>query len=170
MSRTYRVVIMSDVALVEEIFVVAKGGLPMQSVRDIEAIAGRGLAGDRYLLRSGNWTDDDECQVTLIEAEALEEIMATTPVQVLQGQHRRNLVTRGIRLHELAGKIFTIGDVVLEYDRPRPPCRYIQSVSEKGMTKALGRNRGGICARVVTSGTIHVNDRIEVSTARAARD
>ena len=36
------------------------------------------------------------------------------------------------------------------------------SVSERGMTKALGRNRGGICARVVEGGLIRPGDAIEV--------
>jgi MOSC domain-containing protein YiiM len=157
-----------EMAFVEEIYVVSRGGQPMQPVAEVEAVEGRGLEGDRYFMRTGYWTDEDECQVTLIEAEGLDEIRGT--VQVSAGQHRRNLVTRGIKLHELIGKTFSIGDAVLEYDRPRPPCRYIQSVSEAGMTKALGHDRGGICARVVTSGIIHVNDRIEVFAARAARD
>jgi MOSC domain-containing protein YiiM len=157
-----------EMAFVEEIYVVPRGGQPMHRVSEVEAVEGRGLTGDRYSMRTGYWTDDDECQVTLIEAEHLDEIRGT--VQVSSGQHRRNIVTRGIKLHELAGKTFSIGDAIFEYDRPRPPCRYIQSVSEAGMTKALGHDRGGICARVVTSGTIHVNDRIEVFAARAARD
>jgi MOSC domain-containing protein YiiM len=155
-------------AVVEEIYIVSRGGQPMQKVSQVEAVEDRGLAGDRYAERSGYWTDDDECQVTLIEAEGLDEIRGM--VQVSEGQHRRNIVTRGIRLHELVGKTFGVGEAVLEYDRPRPPCRYIQSVSEAGMTKALGRDRGGICARVVTSGRIQVNDRIEVFAARATRD
>jgi MOSC domain-containing protein YiiM len=159
-----------EMAFVEQIYVVSRGGQPMQPVAEVEAVEGRGLAGDRYFMRTGYWTDDDECQVTLIEAEGLDEIRSSSSVQVSAGQHRRNIVTRGIDLQGLAGKTFSIGDAVLEYDRPRPPCRYIQSVSEAGMTKALGRDRGGICARVVTSGTIHVNDRIEVFAARAARD
>lgn len=157
-------------AFVEEIYVVSRGGQPMQKVSEVAAQEGRGLAGDRYAERTGYWTDDDECQVTLIEGEALDEVRADGSVRVSEGQHRRNIVTRGIRLSELAGKTFGIGDAVLEYDRPRPPCRYIQSVSEPGMTRALGRDRGGICARVVTSGTIRINDRIEVFAARAARD
>jgi MOSC domain-containing protein YiiM len=155
-------------AVVEEIYVVSRGGQPMQKVSEVEAVEGRGLAGDRYAERRGYWTDYDECQVTLIEAEGLDEIRGT--VQVAEGQHRRNIVTRGVKLHELVGKTFGVGEAVLEYDRPRPPCRYIQSVSEPGMTKALGRDRGGICARVVTSGRIQVNDRIEVFAARATRD
>jgi MOSC domain-containing protein YiiM len=157
-------------AFVGEIYVVSEGGQPMQKVSEIEAQESLGLVGDRYAVRTGYWTDDDECQVTLIEGEALDEITAAGSVRVSVGQHRRNIVTRGIKLHDLAGKTFGIGEAVLEYDRPRPPCRYIQSVSEPGMTRALGRDRGGICARIVRSGTIRINDRIEVFAARAARD
>ncbi|MEA2507516.1 MAG: hypothetical protein QOH48_2134 [Actinomycetota bacterium] len=159
-----------DMALVEQIYIVGQGGQPMQSVAQVEALSGKGLEGDRYLLRSGYWTDEDECQVTLIEGEALDEVAASSTVRVAEGQHRRNIVTRGIDLSDLAGRTFAVGDAVLEYDRPRPPCRYIQSVSEPGMTKALGGDRGGICARVLTSGTIRVHDEIEVFAARASGD
>ena len=48
--------------------------------------------------------------------------------------------------------------------RPRPPCGYIQGLTERGMTKALGGNRGGICATVVTSGVIKLNDVIQINT------
>jgi MOSC domain-containing protein YiiM len=157
-------------AFVAEIYVASQGGQPMQRVSEIQAEQGVGLLGDRYAMRTGYWTDDDECEVTLIEGEALDEITAAGSARVSEGQHRRNIVTRGIKLHDLVGKTFGVGEAVLEYDRPRPPCRYIQSVSEPGMTRALGRDRGGICARVVRSGTIRTNDRIEVFAARAARD
>jgi MOSC domain-containing protein YiiM len=154
------------VAVVEEIYIAPSGGASMQAVNEIEAIAGAGLAGDRYLQRTGYWTGIDECQVTLIEAEALDWIRENSPVHVSNGEHRRNVITRGIKLAELAGRRFKVGAVVLEYDRPRPPCRYIQSVSERGMTKALGRDRGGICARVLQSGVIRVGDQIEPDVER----
>jgi MOSC domain-containing protein YiiM len=147
---------------VEAIFITACGGEPMTRVTEIEAIAGRGLAGDRYLQRTGYWTGVDECQVTLIAAEALEEIASSTSVAVAEGQHRRNIVTRGVDLVGLARSRFRVGEALFEFDRPRPPCRYIQSVSERGMTKALGRTRGGICARVVEGGTIRAGDAIDV--------
>jgi hypothetical protein len=67
---------------VEAIFITERGGQPMTRVAEVEAIAGRGLAGDRYLKRTGYWTGTDECQVTLIAAEALEEITAKTEVSV----------------------------------------------------------------------------------------
>ena len=149
---------------VEAIFITGRGGEPMTRVAEVEAIAGRGLADDRYLRRTGYWTGVDECQVTLIAAEALEEISATTDVSVSEGQHRRNIVTRGVDLQALGRKTFCVGEVLLAFDRPRPPCRYIQSVSERGMTKALGRTRGGICARVIEGGVIHEGDSIEVIT------
>jgi len=150
---------------VENIFIAPVGGSEMQRAEEIEAVEGKGLQGDRYAERTGYWTGYDECQVTLIEAEGLDEIRAKTSVQVAEGQHRRNIVTRGVDIRSLTGKRFRVGDALLEYDRPRPPCKYIQSVSERGMTKALGRNRGGICARVVQSGTIRVGDAIEVVTS-----
>ncbi|MFN2490173.1 MAG: MOSC domain-containing protein [Actinomycetota bacterium] len=155
-------------SLVEEIYITARGGAPMNPVSAVEAIAGRGLAGDRYLLRTGYWTSVDECQVTLIEAEALDEIRASTPIHVSNGEHRRNIITRGIELSDLAGKRFSIGGAVLEYDRPRPPCRYIGSITEHGMTKALGKRRGGICARVIETGMITVGDTIQMSEEPAA--
>ena len=146
---------------VVEIFITPAGGDTMQRVEEIEALAGCGLRGDRYCKRSGYWTDVDECEVTLIEAECLEEIRAKTGINVEDGEHRRNLVTRGVRLDDLLGKRFQVGKAGLEYDRPRPPCGHVETLTEAGMTRAL-INRGGICARVVVSGTIRPNDPIVV--------
>lgn len=147
--------------IVERIYVVPQGGEDMQRVSQVEALANCGLQGDRYCKRTGYWTDVDECQVTLIESENLEEIERTVGVRVGNGEHRRNLITRGIQLENLSGKRFQVGQAVLEYDRPRPPCSYIQSITEPGMTRALV-GRSGICARVVQSGLIRDEDTIIV--------
>ena len=147
--------------VVLKIFVAASGGEDMQAVEEIEALRSCGLRGDRYCKRSGYWTGIDECQVTLIESEALEEIHAKTGIHVENGEHRRNLITRGVRLEDLAGKQFRVGEAILEYDRPRPPCGYIESITEPGMTRAL-IGRSGICARVVQNGKIRAQDSIEV--------
>lgn len=144
-----------------KIFVAPSGGVAMQAVEEIEAVAGRGLRGDRYSDRNGYWTGVDECEVTLIELECIEEIREKTGVSVTEGEHRRNIITQGIRLDSLLGKRFQVGTAILEYDRPRPPCGYIESLTEPGMTRALV-GRGGICARIVASGTIRPNDSIVV--------
>jgi MOSC domain-containing protein YiiM len=147
---------------IEAVFVCSTGGAPMQGIEAVQAVAGAGLQGDRYLKRTGYWSGVDECQVTLIEGEVLDGIAADAGIAVSDGQHRRNLVTRGIVLRDLVGKRFRIGEALLEYDRPRPPCAYIQSITQKGMTRALGGMRGGICARVVGAGPIKRGDAIEL--------
>lgn len=154
---------------VAAIYVAPHGGTAMQPVAAIQAIVGRGLAGDRYLERTGYWSGTDECQVTLIEGEGLDRIEADSGIRVSNGEHRRNIVTRGVRLAELAGKQFAVGEALLSYDRPRPPCAYIQSITQAGMTRALAQEgRGGICARVVRAGVIRPGDPVEVVEAAGA--
>ncbi len=148
--------------LVEEIYTTGKGSSPMQRVEEILAVAG-GLEGDRYKEGTGYWTRyGDVCEVTLIEGEDLDEIEKEAGLRVKNGEHRRNLVTRGMRLENLRGSRFQIGEAVLEYDRPRPPCKHVQDITEPGMTRALRRRRGGICARVVEGGRIRSQDEIVV--------
>ncbi|HEV8623988.1 MAG TPA: MOSC domain-containing protein [Acidimicrobiia bacterium] len=150
---------------VERVFVAMAGGEAMQAVDEVQAVAGRGLDGDRYATRRGYWTDIDECQVTLIQGEDLDAVAGSAGVAVEDGQHRRNIVTRGVDLRALAGRRFRIGDATFTYDRPRPPCRYIESLTEPGMTRALAARRGGICARVVESGLVRPGDAIELLPA-----
>jgi MOSC domain-containing protein YiiM len=150
--------------MVEEIYIARKGSAAMERAEEVHAVAG-GLEGDRYKEGIGYWTPyGDVCQVTLIEGEDLDEIERETGIGVKSGEHRRNIVTRGISLESLrdgwfGGGRFWIGEVVLEYDRPRPPCKHVQDLTEPGMTRAL-RKRGGICARVVEGGQIRAGDEI----------
>ena len=55
-----------------------------------------------------------------------------------------------------------VGGAVLKYDRPRPSCQSVEALTRRGMMFALAQGRGGICARVVASGTMRENDSIEV--------
>ena len=114
------------------------------------------------MTRTGYWTNIDECQVTLIEGEILDKIAADSGLKVRDGEHRRNIVTRGIQLETLVGRHFSVGEAVMIFDRPRPPCGYIQTITERGMTKALGGMRGGICARVLKSGVIKPTDFVSL--------
>ena len=151
----------STMGTVHEIYVAPEGSARMRKVEEAEAVASMGLRGDRYCERTGYYSGWDECQVTLIEAEELEAIAAGSGLQVLNGEHRRNIVTRGVRLEELVGHAFRAGDAVLAFDRPRPPCAYIQSITEPGMTRALA-GKSGICALVVKGGVIRPGDEIAV--------
>ena len=148
--------------VVEEIFVTSKGSQTMARVDEVLTVEGCGIEGDRYCEGTGFWTQyGDVCQVTLIEGEDLDFIESELGIRVKDGQHRRNIITRGVRLLDLRKKRFRVGEVLLEFDRSRPPCRHVQDLSEPGMTRAL-KNRGGICARVVEAGRIRAQDAIEV--------
>ena len=85
------------------------------------------------------------------------------------GEHRRNVVTRGTGLKTLRrGERFRVGEAMFEYRGPRSVCRYIERLTEPGMTQAL-KGRGGICARVIQSGTVRVGDCVEVLQPREER-
>ena len=153
---------------IEAIYIAPTAGVPMQRVTEIEAVTGEGLRGDRYLQKVGYYSRGDVCEVTLIEAEALERMATNFGVHVQQGEHRRNIVTRGIVHNDLRGRRFAIGEVVLEYDRPRPPCGYLQRITEPGMTKAMGEG-AGIGANVLEGGIIREGDILRLLPGEATR-
>jgi MOSC domain-containing protein YiiM len=148
---------------VEGIFFAPEGGAPMKGVEVTTALEGCGLEGDRYCAGTGHWSRFGRvCEVTFIAAEDLDEIEQETGVSVKNGEHRRNVVTRGISLRTLGrGQRFRVGKVAFEYRGPRSVCRYIERLTEPGMTQAL-KGRGGICARVIETGTVRVSDEIKV--------
>lgn len=148
--------------VVEGIYVTPEGSQAMELVEEVTTVEGCGIEGDRYCEGTGFWTRyGDVCQITLIEGEDLDFIENELGISVGDGQHRRNIITRGIRLLDLRRKRFRVGEALLEFDRSRPPCRHVQDLSEPGMTRAL-KGRGGICARVVEAGRIRAQDVIEV--------
>jgi MOSC domain-containing protein YiiM len=149
---------------VEGIFLAPEGGAQMKSVQEATALEGCGLEGDRYFAGTGHWSRFGRvCEVTFIAAEDLDDIERETGVGVNSGEHRRNVVTRGMSLKSLRrGEWFLVGEVVFEYRSSRSVCRHIERLTEPGMTQAL-KGRGGICARVIENGgTLRVGDEIEV--------
>jgi MOSC domain-containing protein YiiM len=148
---------------VQAIWLTDEGSAPMEQVERVEAVAGRGLAGDRYCRGTGYYSGFDECEVTLIEASAIETIDEEFGIDLGDGRHRRNVVTAGVSVHELLDERFRLGDAELVGTRPRPPCVHVEEVAEEdGVARALGENRGGICAHVAEGGTIEPGDGIEV--------
>jgi MOSC domain-containing protein YiiM len=111
------------------------------------------------------------CEVTFIESEDLDAVEWGTGLRVKDGEHRRNVVIRGFSLKDLRrGARFRVGEAVFEYRGPRSVCRYIERLTQPGMTQAL-KGRGGSCARVVEEGRLGVGDVIEpVSDTGQARD
>jgi MOSC domain-containing protein YiiM len=120
------------------------------------------LEGDRYERGTGHWSRFGRaCEVTFIRAEDLELMEREAGVRVKNGEHRRNVVTRGLDLDHLRRKRFRIGEAVLEYQKPCSICRHVERLTEPGMTRAL-KGRGGMCARVVEGGKIREGDTVAV--------
>jgi MOSC domain-containing protein YiiM len=150
---------------VEAICIAARGSAEMQPLSSVEAIAGTGLRGDRYAAGTGFYsqrpTDPGAREVTLIEAEVLDAVQREHGIAFSPEEHRRNLTVRGVRLGELRGQRFTIGDVVLEGVRDCPPCEHLEQLTGKQVLRPLVE-RGGLRARVLVGGTIHVGDGVSV--------
>jgi MOSC domain-containing protein YiiM len=150
---------------VEALFTAPADGEPMARAESVDAVEG-GLRGDRYLLGTGHYSPYDVCQVTFVAGEALDEIDEEYDIDLTDGRHRRNVVTRGVDLRSLLETTFRVGDATFRGTRPRPPCAHVERVAdERGVARALKQGRGGICADVVGEGTVRVGDEVAVVEA-----
>jgi len=138
---------------------------PMQSVDEVLAVPGKGLAGDRYFNREGTFTKPQpDRELTLIEAEAIEALRREFKIEFDLGASRRNVVTRGVPLNHLVGKEFWIGEVKARGLRLCEPCSHLQKLSHEKVLPGLV-HRGGLRAQILTEGIIRVG--MTVSEARA---
>ena len=133
----------------------------MVSVDAARAVYGQGLKGDRYATAEGTFSRPGAAgrEVTLIETEALEALEREYDVALGPGDSRRNVVTRGIALNHLVGRVFTIGEVTLHGVRLCEPCGHLEKLTRKG-TRAGLIHRGGLRADIVTGGVVRVWDAI----------
>jgi MOSC domain-containing protein YiiM len=147
--------------VVLSIHVTDGGGEPMRPVDRIRAIAGVGLEGDRYALGTGHYSGDPNVdrQVTLIEVEELEVLEKELGIVLAPGETRRNVTTRGIRLNDLLGRRFRIGDVECEGTRLCEPCQYLTDLLGKPVLAPLV-HRAGLRARILTGGEIAPGDEV----------
>ena len=149
---------------VVSIHVTAKAGLPMESLPYVEAVAGRGLKGDRYFEGTGHWSNNSGVsrEITLIEIEAIESVARENSIEITPGAVRRNVVTRRVPLNHLVGREFQLGTVRLRGTRLCEPCQYLESLTIKGLMAAL-IHRGGLRADIISGGTIRVGDLVTYS-------
>lgn len=151
------------------IFVAADKGLPMQYTQQVEAVRGVGLLGDRYATGKGAWSGvrvgEAIRHVSFIENEAVATIvnngLALTPKLT-----RRNILTEGVQLNELVGKIFRIGSdgPIFRGAELCTPCGRPGKLSgvpdlKKQLENAL-EGRGGLRAEIIKGGMIAVGDVI----------
>lgn len=128
--------------------------VPMRECAEVEAIAGKGLLGDRYASASG------KRGITLVQAEHLPVIAALAGLDaVAPAILRRNLVVSGLPLVALKGRRFRIGEAVFEGTGDCDPCSRMEAALGPGGYNAM-RGHGGLCARIVSGGRIAVGDAV----------
>ena len=132
------------------LFVAPDAEAPLTSIASVTAIVGQGLEGDRYAAGHGTFSGRGRGhQLTLVQAEALEEVGLTGE------EARRNVVTRGIGLNALVGRRFRIGDVECVGRRLAEPCAHLERLVRPGLLRPLV-HRAGLRADILVGGTIEL--------------
>jgi MOSC domain-containing protein YiiM len=151
-----------DEARIVSIFIGPQPEHAMHEVSEVEAVAGAGLVGDRYFQGHVPEAERDATEeVTLIASEGISAAAAESGLDIGPADTRRNLITEGIELTKLLGRRFWVGRVELEGLEDNPPCAHLQRLAGKKLLKPM-IGRGGIRARIVTSGTICAGDALRV--------
>ena len=147
------------------IYVASAGGAPMEARDRVDAIAGVGLRDDRYATGIGTFSNPGRGprDVTLIEREAVDAVRTEEGgITVREDETRRNLVTEGVALNHLVGRVFRIGDVRMRGLRLAEPCAYLEQLTGVEGLRDAFVHRGGLRAEVLDDGELCVGDAIDV--------
>ena len=146
----------AEAGRLELICVAPSAGEPVQTASCAQAIAGRGIEGDRHVTGKGTFPSGPPgSALTMIAAEVCESFdPPLTP-----NEHRRNLVTRGIDLNALVGREFTIGEVRCRGMRLCEPCTVVQRYAGRPVLRPLV-HRGGLRADILADGEIRLGDPV----------
>ena len=140
-----------------EIAISESSGRVMKNVYSVESIVGKGLLNDRHFKED----NEKKSQITLIEIENINHYNQISRASILPKDFRRNIITKGIKLNELVGSEFFIGEVKVRAHDLCRPCKYLQeSLNQKNLVKELLR-KGGLRCEILTNGKIFVGDKIK---------
>ena len=128
----------------------------IEEVVSIEVLANKGVIGDRHFKDF----NDPYCQLSLIESENIDYYNLKYGLNISSVNFRRNVVTKGVRLHELVGKNLQVGNVELEGVDLCRPCRHLSEVlNQNNILKEFIR-KGGLRCQILSSSTINIGDEI----------
>jgi MOSC domain-containing protein YiiM len=139
---------------IEAIFISAQRGELPHPVQSVQAVAGKGLEGNRYFD-----TGRPHQELTLIEAEQLERALAEDGLEIDAAATGRNLLTRGVDLNDLVGRRFRVGEAECRGLELCEPCTTMEARTAPGAIKALV-HRAGLNAEILVSGELRSGDEI----------
>lgn len=150
-------------ARVLEIHVSPAAGAELHSIPEAVLEAGLGIVGDRYHLQVGTFSDNlkdkGDWQATLIEFEEIQRFNTTFNANIGAGKFRRNIVTAGVRLNDLVGTRFSVGNAVLEGIRLCEPCAYLGQLLGPEVVRGMA-HRAGLRVRILEGAAIRPGDQI----------
>ena len=131
----------------------------IEEVESIEVLANKGVVGDRHF---DNY-NDPYCQLSLIEAENIDEYNLKFGLNIPYLDFRRNIITKGIKLNDLVGKKLSIGNVEVEGIDLCRPCRHLtEMLDQENILKEFLR-KGGLRCQILSSSRIFVGDQIKIT-------
>ncbi len=136
----------------------------MVEVPCVRAVPGRGLEGDRYFLNTGTFSPSPQkpdFELTLIEQENIDAFAQASGLPFMASQARRNIVTLGVKLNELVGREFWLGEVRVSGLRLCEPCNYLAKISFPETLKGLV-HKGGLRAQILSEGIIRSGDAVRL--------
>ena len=142
---------------VYKIAISQKSKSSMQDVNNIEAIAGKGLIGDRHF-RNDN---EKKSQITLIEIENINYYNKLSNTSINPIDFRRNIITQGIKLNKMINAEFFIGKVKVRAHDLCRPCKNLQEILKRKDIIKEFLYRGGLRCEILNSGKIYVGDGIK---------
>ena len=129
------------------------GEHPLIECAEVRCVAGRGIEGDRFFDFKNNYKG----QITFFSMEVFAEICCELGVAGKSpGVTRRNVITAGVDLNSLVGLEFEIQGIRFAATAECSPCHWMNAAIAKGAEKLL-HARGGLRARILTSGTLRVD-------------
>jgi MOSC domain-containing protein len=135
---------------VEAIHVRAPDETEVREVGVVDAIAGKGLDGDRYFFADGARPG---LALTLIEGDVVRG------AGLEPGSTHRQVTVTGAGLNDLVGKKFRVGSVECYGVMLCEPCLHLQEMTRPGIIKELV-HRAGLNADILTDGSISVGDEV----------
>jgi MOSC domain-containing protein YiiM len=150
--------------MIKAIFIASENLGAQQQVTAIDLVTGKGIKGDRNFDKA-KWPGQN---ITFIE---LEEIIAFNnhfSQQISLYDTRRNVITEGVRLNDLVGQVFRIGDVSFKGVELCEPCNTLgsllasESLRKKAIVKAF-THKAGLRADVLSDGQIAMGMSIETA-------
>ena len=130
----------------------------IEEVKEVKLLAGKGIIGDRHFNESNSLRN----QITLIESENIDYYNKKFQTDFSYLDFRRNVITQGIKLNDLVGKILLIGNIKVKGHDLCRPCKHLEeTLNGQDIVKEF-LSRGGLRCEILTSGIINLKDKISI--------